>query len=156
LLIPSFLDQLDKLIVAVERDRTKNPETYRSAANTKLLAALFKLLSETIPHDPSRPEYRQGDTLGESRKHWFRAKFGAQRFRLFFRYSSRLKIIVYVWVNDENTLWAYGARSDAYAVFAAMLDRGNPPDDWTALLAAAEKPAALERFVKAKDPRRAR
>jgi toxin YhaV len=40
-------------------------------------------------------------------------------------------------VNDENSLRTYGAKTDAYAVFAAMLATGNPPDDWHALLAAA-------------------
>ena len=64
----------------------------------------------------------------EHRKHWFRAKFGAGRFRLFFRYSTRAKIIVFAWVNDEATLRTYGARSDAYAVFRKMLDKGDPPD----------------------------
>jgi toxin YhaV len=72
--------------------------------------------------------------LGPSRKHWFRAKFGGGRFRLFFRYSSSAKIIVYAWVNDNETLRTYGAKSDAYAVFKAMLDRGNPPEDWAELL----------------------
>ena len=94
----------------------------------KLLAALRRLVFETIPQDPSRPDYRQGGTLGDDRKHWFRAKFGAGRFRLFFRYSTRAKIIVFAWVNDEATLRTYGARSDAYAVFRKMLDKGDPPD----------------------------
>lgn len=33
----------------------------------------------TIPVDPARPEYRQGNTLGDDYKHWFRAKCGGQR-----------------------------------------------------------------------------
>lgn len=53
---------------------------------------------------PSRPEFKQTDTLGPNRKHWFRAKFGGQRFRLFFRYDSRLKVIIHAWVNDRDTL----------------------------------------------------
>jgi toxin YhaV len=44
---------------------------------------------------------------------------------------------VYAWVNDEQSLRSYGSTRDAYAVFAGMLDAGNPPSDWDALLAAA-------------------
>jgi toxin YhaV len=94
------------------------------------------LMFEAIPVDPTRPEYRQGGTLGPARKHWFRAKFGGGRFRLFFRYSTSAKIIIFAWANDAQTLRTYGSKSDAYAVFKAMLDRGNPPEDWAALIAA--------------------
>ncbi|MBB5716893.1 hypothetical protein FHS94_003765 [Sphingomonas aerophila] len=63
-----------------------------------------------------------------------RAAFGNGRFRLFFRYDSRAMVIIFAWVNDETTLRTYGSKSDAYAVFKGMLDKGNPPDDWAALL----------------------
>jgi toxin YhaV len=131
---PLFLDQLEKLTSAVEKAKAKSPDTYASSANAKLLAQLHKLMFELIPIDPARPEFRQGGTLGTNRKHWFRAKFGAGRFRLFFRYSSSAKIIIFAWVNDSETLRTYGSKSDAYAVFAKMLDGGNPPEDWAALM----------------------
>ncbi len=142
---PLFLDQLERLTAAVERARTKDPRGYRKSANAKLLAALRQLVFETIPQDPSRSAYRQGGTLGDDRKHWFRAKFAAGRFRLFFRYSARARIIIFAWVNDDTTLRTYGAKSDAYAVFRKMLDKGNPPDDWPALLIAAASEDARER-----------
>jgi toxin YhaV len=143
---PLFLDQIEKLAGAVEKARVKDSRTWSKSANAKLLAALRQLVFETIPQDPTRPEYRQGGTLGDARKHWFRAKFGGGRFRLFFRYSSSAKIIVFAWVNDENTLRTYGAKSDAYAVFRKMLDGGNPPDDWAALIAAASDPEVQKRL----------
>jgi toxin YhaV len=136
---PLFLDQIEKLTVAVERAREKDPKTYASSANTKLLAAMRKLMFEVIPVDPTRPEFRQGGTLGPSRKHWFRAKFGGGRFRLFFRYSSSAKIIIYAWVNDANTLRTYGSKSDAYAVFKSMLNKGKPPEDWDTLIAQSDE-----------------
>lgn len=141
-----FLDQIEKLAGAVEKARKKDPRSWRKSANAKLLAAIRQLVFETIPQDPTRPEYRQGGTLGDARKHWFRAKFGGGRFRLFFRYSSSAKVIVFAWVNDENTLRTYGAKSDAYAVFRKMLDGGNPPDDWAALIAAASDPEVRQRL----------
>ena len=78
-------------------------------------------------------EYRQGATLGSDRKHWFRAKF-FQQYRLFFRYHAQAKMIVYAWVNDEDTKRAYQSSEDAYLVFRTMVERGHPPDDWEQLL----------------------
>jgi toxin YhaV len=133
---PLFAGQIEKLTAAVEQARLKDPKGYTSTANAKLLAAMHKLMFEVIPVDPTRPEFRQGGTLGPARKHWFRAKFGSGRFRLFFRYSSSAKIIIYTWVNDASSLRTYGSKRDAYAVFRAMLDQGNPPEDWDVLVKA--------------------
>lgn len=88
-----------------------------------------------IPADPGAKRYRQGKTVGEEYTHWRRATFFA-RFRLFFRFSSRYKIIVYTWLNDENTLRKRGARTDPYVVFRKMIERKRPPDDWDALVQA--------------------
>lgn len=45
-----------------------------------------------------------------------RSKIG-RRFRLFFRYDSKARAIVFAWVDDEQTLRSAGSRSDPYAVF---------------------------------------
>ena len=137
-----LLDQLEKLTAAVEKAKAKDPQGWTRAANAKVLAAVRSLMLETVPSDPTRSEYRQGSTLGASRKHWFRAKFGNGRFRLFFRFDSRSKVIIFAWVNDNTTLRTYGSKTDAYAVFKGMLDKGDPPDDWAALLQAASADAA--------------
>jgi toxin YhaV len=100
------------------------------------LAAITKLAFEVIPQDPARAEYRQGNTLGDEHKHWFRAKF-FQQYRLFFRYHASSKVIVYAWVNDDDTKRAYESSDDAYRVFRKMLESGHPPGDWDQLLAEA-------------------
>ncbi len=146
---PLLLDQLEKLATAVADAKVKQPDTWQGTANAKLLAALRQLIFETVPSDPARPEYRQGETLGKDRKHWFRAKFGNGRFRLFFRYSSKDKAIIYAWVNDETTLRTYGSKTDAYAIFRKMLDSGNPPDTWETLLNEANTAGVLERLAAA-------
>ena len=53
-----------------------------------------------------------GNTLGPEHRHWRRAKF-LGRFRLFFRYSSKDRVIIYAWVNDQNTLLKAGGRRSA-------------------------------------------
>lgn len=130
---PLLLDQLEKLMAAVETEQVKKPDDYKDTTKFELLAALYELMFVTIPTDPTRPDYRQGNTLGDDYEHWFRAKFGGQRFRLFFRYDSKAKVIVFAWVNDEDSKRTYGSKTDAYAVFKKMLANGNPPDDWVAL-----------------------
>lgn len=147
---PLFLDQLEKLIAAVAALKAKRPDEYQKSADAKLLASLLQLIGKNIPSDPAAAIYRQGSTLGDARKHWFRAKFDNGRFRLFFRYSSAQKIIIFAWVNDETTLRAYGAKTDAYHIFKSMLDAGNPPDDWGQLYEAAAAESAIRRLKKAK------
>ncbi|WP_261150032.1 type II toxin-antitoxin system YhaV family toxin [Serratia plymuthica] len=43
---------------------------------------------------------------------------------------TRNKTIVIGWVNDFDTLRAYGSKTDAYKVFATKLKAGDPPDSW--------------------------
>ena len=129
------IEQLRKLHAAAERAEQNDPQGFESNANVKLFRALSQLILETVPSDPARDEYRQGNTMGPEHRHWRRAKIG-RRFRLFFRYDSRAKTIVFAWVNDEQTLRSVGSKSDPYAVFEKMLERGNPPDDWASLVAA--------------------
>jgi toxin YhaV len=143
---PLFLDQLDALIEAVEAARARDPKGYKSSPKAKLLAMLRTIVLDRIPQDPTSSRYRQGSTLGADYKHWFRDKFGGGRFRLFFRFDTKTRLIIYAWVNDENSLRTYGSSSDAYAVFASMLAGGNPPNDWASLLASSTTPAAVSRL----------
>jgi toxin YhaV len=147
---PLFLDQLEAMVGAVENARKKDPQGYKKKRAAKLLAAVLKVAFEDIPSDPTRDTYRQGGTLGDAYKHWFRAKF-LQQFRLFFRYqqTADAKVIVLAWVNDDTTLRAYESANDAYAVFRRMLDRGNPPDSWSNLVAAASAESAKRRLTRA-------
>jgi toxin YhaV len=135
---PLFLGQYSKLIEAVERARAADAENFESKRVAKLFAATRKLIFEEIPKNPSDPRFRQGNTLGEDHKHWFRAKY-FQQYRIFFRFSDKDKIIIYAWMNDESTKRAYDSRTDAYRVFKKMLERGRPPDDWPTLLKEAKK-----------------
>jgi toxin YhaV len=138
---PCFLDQYEVLLGEVRAARDKDPENYRKRACTKMLAAVHELAFRKIPDDPTHPQYRLGDTLGKRHTHWFRAKF-FQQYRLFFRYQESARILVIAWVNDDDAKRAYGSKTDAYQVFARMLARGRPPDDWNALLAECSKSEA--------------
>ncbi|HEX8316946.1 type II toxin-antitoxin system YhaV family toxin [Longimicrobium sp.] len=125
------------LIREVEQLEPADPRNFQSHRSTKRLAAIYRLITEIIPANPNSPEFRQGNTLGRENRHWFSAGF-YERYRLFFRFRSDTRVIVYAWVNDDDTLRARGARSDAYAVFQRMLEAGAPPGDWDELLAQSE------------------
>lgn len=127
--------QLQKLHVATERARRKDPNRYQGNASVKLFRTVTHLILEAVPSDPERDEYRLGNTLGPAFRHWRRAKIG-RRFRLFFRYHSKSRTIVFAWINDDQTLRSAGSKSDPYSVFQKMLQRDNPPDDWKTLVKA--------------------
>lgn len=130
---PLFMDQLESLIRQVVTHKKKDPAAYLRKNASRRLAAIAKLAFDVIPQDPTRPEYRQGNTLGDDRKHWFRARF-YQQYRLFFRYHATAKVLVLAWVNDDDTKRAYESSDDAYRVFRKMLENGHPPGDWAQLL----------------------
>jgi toxin YhaV len=135
---PLFAAQLQALTAQVEALQAKDPQGYTRKNATKRLTAIRQLAFEVIPQDPTRPEYRQGNTLGDAHRHWFRAKF-FQQYRLFFRFHAASRIIVLAWVNDEDTRRAYESADDAYRVFRKMLDSGHPPGDWEELLTQARR-----------------
>jgi toxin YhaV len=145
LLHPLLLDQLERVISAAETERSGRGPGEPAGANMKIAASLSQLILAEVPQDPSRSIYRQGNTLGSEMRHWMRARFGNGRFRLFFRYHSDARLIVFAWVNDSETLRTYGSRTDAYAVFRRMLESGNPPDDWQELVRASSGPDVLRR-----------
>lgn len=130
---PEFQRQFDALVADVERIGNRDPAGYDSHPKAKLLATILRLITEDIPRDPGHSEFRQGTTLGGEYTGWFRARFH-QRFRLFFRFRSVERAIVYAWVNTEWGLRKSGDKNDPYSVFRRMLDRGSPPNNFEELL----------------------
>lgn len=135
---PLFREQLTRLVEQVESLAKRSPDHYREEAATKLLATINRYIREVIPRDPNAAEFRQGNTLGADNRHWFRAKFH-ERYRLFYRFSSKEKVIIYAWVNDDRTLRKAGSKTDPYSVFRGMLEAGDPPSSMEQLMARASE-----------------
>src|ERR1035437_11045110 len=106
---PLFEAQLERLADRVGKLASTDPDGYVSHAATKMLATINHYVRDAIPRDPNGPEFRQGHTLGPYNRHWFRAKFH-ERYRLFYRFSTEQKIIVYAWVIDEGSLRKSGSK----------------------------------------------
>jgi toxin YhaV len=135
---PLFDQQLQRLEDQVETLAAADPLGYMHRPAAKLLATIHRLMFETIPRDPNGIDFRQGNTLGVDNRHWFRAKFH-QRYRLFYRFSSKEKVIVYAWMSEEQTLRKAGSKTDPYRVFCDLLKAGDPPATMEQLLSRAKE-----------------
>ena len=103
----------------VARLRQQGGVGWEDAPKAKLLRRVLDIVLQEVPADPGSPRYEQGNTLGADARGWRRVKF-LGRLRLFFRFDTASKIIVYAWLNDENTLRKAGAATDPYTVFRAI------------------------------------
>lgn len=128
-----FLERYTALIVSTEKERERLGGGNPSHLDAKLLFAVNQLVFDKIPADPMSKAYLLGNTMGPNFRSWRRAKFFEQ-YRLFFRFHSGKKIIIYSWFNDDGTLRSYGSKHDAYKEFTKMLKRGKPPTDFDELL----------------------
>ena len=127
------LDELERLVTQLAAE---DPTGYKSHPKTRLLASVYRAVTQTVPDNPNHPDFRLGKTLGAEHANWRRVKKGMlDRYRLFFRFASKpVKLIVYVWFNDEDMLRKAGSKTDVYEVFRRMLTRGQVPTSITDLL----------------------
>jgi toxin YhaV len=132
-----FKAALDDLEQTVTKLAQQDPAGYKAHPKTRLLASVYKAITQLVPDDPDHSDFRLGKTLGAEYTKWRRVKKGMpDRYRLFFRFaSSPLRVIVYVWFNDEDTLRKAGAKTDVYEAFKRMLARGEVPSSIDSLLA---------------------
>lgn len=130
---PAFREYMRKLAIAVGKIKERSPDSWERSNIVSLYKAIARTCLVEVPNDPTDSRYRQGNTLGKRYRHWFRAK-PANRHRLFFRYDRKSQIIAYVWMNGPNQLRTAGSKRDPYVVFAKLLERGEIPDDWPALM----------------------
>ena len=136
-----FKAALDELEAVVGKLAADDPEGYKSHPKTRLLASVYRAVTQLVPANPDAPDFRLGKTLGDAHTNWRRVKKGLpERYRLFFRFASNpVKVVVYVWFNDEDALRKAGARTDVYETFKRMLARGVVPSDISALLRVASE-----------------
>lgn len=137
----TFTAALDELETEVAVLAESDPHGYKTYPRTCLLASVYKAITERVPENPDHPDFRLGKTLGRDYGNWWRVKNGLpERYRLFFRFASKpVKLIVFVWFNDEDTLRKAGSRTDVYETFHRMLARGEVPDSIDHLLRESRK-----------------
>ena len=126
----TFAAALDELEADVAALAARDPRGYKAHPKTRLLASVYAAITRRVPAAPDHPDFRLGKALGRDYGNWRRVKQGMpERYRLFFRFASKpIKLIVYVWFNDEDSLRKTGSRTDVYETFRRMLARGEVPD----------------------------
>lgn len=106
------------------------PEQYVQHAEVKLLAKLNRVLREVIPANPEARDFWLEDDLSKFRR---TKGFGLpDRYRLFWAFSTRLRIIIILYLNDEQTLRKRGSATDPYSVFRRLIQRKELGSDFDA------------------------
>ena len=137
----TFAAALDELEADVTALAASDPRGYKAHPKTRLLASLYIGITERVPARPDHLDFRLGKTLGREYGNWRRVKYRLpERYRIFFRLASQpLRLIVYVWFNDEDTLRKAGSKTDVYETFRRMLARGEVPESIDHLLLQSKK-----------------
>ncbi len=134
-----FNDKYEELYESVLALRKRNPTGYKKNPRTKLLASVHKAITVDVPENPLHPKFNLGYALGPKYKSWKRVKSGMpERYRLFFKYNTSEKSIVFAWLNDEYSLRKAGDKHDVYRVFERLLECGNIPSEFSALLSSSK------------------
>jgi toxin YhaV len=105
-------------------------EEVRRHPTVKLLATISRLLTEIIPVDPNAPDFRLSGSLSKFRR--ARGHGLPERYRLFWVFSSSQRIIIVLYLNDEETLRQAGSRTGPYTVFSRLVERGEIGTDFAA------------------------
>ena len=128
--VKRFREQYHEIVETVEALRKNNPKTYKKHSKTKFLKRLHNVIYNDVLADPLNRKFQLSNTLKKHRE-WRRVKGGLpNRYRLFFRFYSKQKRIVFVWMNEEGTLRNKGGKYDVYTVFEGLLEKCLIPDNY--------------------------
>lgn len=101
-----------------------SPEQFSSHETVKL-AVRIRDAEEQVSRDPDRPECRLRDDLRKFRRY----KRGLGRYRILYCFSNRPPIVVFLYLNTEDSLRQEGGRRDPYEEFKGLLRRGLVSSD---------------------------
>jgi toxin YhaV len=94
-------------------------QSFLEHPDVKFAARLREATKKIIPENPDKKEYQ----LHGSLKKYRRYKQGLQRYRLFFAFSSKPPIILYLYVNDKSSLRKDGDKNDPYEIFTKLVQQ---------------------------------
>jgi len=121
-----YLSHILKLTARVKKLRRKlKDEEYFQHPLVKFAKRVRGADGKIIPQDPDRPDYRLHGPLKKYRRY----KQGLQRYRLFFAFSSRVKIIIYLYLNEEREQRQAGGKNDPYENFLKFVKKGHVSHD---------------------------
>lgn len=105
-------------------------ERFSTHPDVKLVAAVKRVITDTVPQDPNRPDFWLRGDLAKFRR--LKAYGLPDRYRLFYAFSSTARTIIYLYLNDTATLRKEGAATDPYEIFAGLVVSGQIGADFEA------------------------
>lgn len=133
--LESFNDRYMELHDHVVALQKRDPTGYQKHPKTKLLASVHKAITIDVPENPLHPKFNLGNALGPKYKSWKRVKKGLPgRYRLFFKFNTTDRSIVFAWLNDEFCIRKEGDKKDVYRVFEHLLETGEIPSKFKVLI----------------------
>lgn len=102
---------------------TLSPAEFAQHPDVKLLSATNTLITKTIPADPNAREFMLKAKLSKFRR--VRGHGLAGRHRMFYVFMAQSKTIIFLYLNDSDTLRKAGAKTDPYQVFAGLVESGK-------------------------------
>lgn len=121
-----YSEEVDNLKQEVKKLKVSLPyDAFLQHPDVKFAARLKRATSEVIPEDPDKKEYQ----LHGSLKKYRRYKQGLQRYRLFFTFSSKPPIILYLYINDKSSLRKEGDKNDPYNIFTKLVEQKKVSHD---------------------------
>ncbi len=128
---PLFGDRYNELRARVRKLKEQlTADAFRAHPVAKLLKAVSNTILETVPLDPNRADFWLVGDLARFRRV---KKHGLpDRFRLFYAFSSEAKTIIYLYLNDRDTLRKKGAKTDPYEIFGDLVSSGRIGKDFEA------------------------
>lgn len=130
---PIFAERFATLREEAERLKRSLPdEQYRQHPTVKLLRGVTHLIRQHVPANPNAPDFQLKGDLAKFRR--AKGKGLPPRYRLFWVFSSKARAIVFLYLNDEETLRKDGSARDPYKVFSEAVRRGEIGEDFDANL----------------------
>lgn len=107
-------------------------DEYAQHPDVKLFAAVRALVFEVVPREPDHPAFRLKDDLRKFRR--VKGRGLPSRYRMYFVFSDRLKVIIFLYLNDAKSVRKEGSANDPYAIFKGLVQRGKLGADFEANL----------------------
>lgn len=117
--VDALKQEVKKLKASLDRD------AFLQHPDVKFAQRLRSATIEVIPEDPNKKEYHLSGPLKKYRRY----KQGLKRYRLFFAFSLKPPVILYLYVNDRSSLRKEGDKNDPYEIFTKLVDQGKVSHD---------------------------
>jgi len=128
---PEFARSYEQLRDEVRKLKSAlSTEAFQHHATVKLFAHIRRFVRELVPADPNAPDFMLGGGLARFRRG--KGHGIPDRYRIIWVFSTKRRVIIFLYLNDESTLRKAGASTDPYEVFRRLLHQGEVGVDFEA------------------------